>query len=104
MKKIKLYIITFAGVALTILGVGYFGMNAALEFMQDRYINLQLDVNKRQAETMAKILEMQIGGSSDADGVRDKFQEAIQGSQADKGFLCMIKKRQNLLVIQTKRE
>ncbi len=92
MTKIKLYIITFLGVGLTIAGVGYFGMNVALEFMQKKYIELQLDVNKRQAETMAKILEMQLSSGSTEDAVREKFQKAILDSQVDKGFLCMFDK------------
>ena len=35
---------------------------SALEYMQKKYIQIQLDVNKRQAEGMAKILQNQING------------------------------------------
>ena len=49
-KNIRLYLNTFLGVGITVFFIGYFGINLSLKYIQRHYIQLQLDVNKRQAE------------------------------------------------------
>ncbi len=90
--KIRIYIITFFLVAIVVTGLGYIGMTLSLDYMQDKYIELQLDINKRQAETMAMFLENQIAKGTSLEEVRSDFQHSIKDTDADKGFLCMFDK------------
>jgi len=90
--KIRIYIITFFLVAIVVTGLGYIGMTLSLDYMQDKYIELQLDINKRQAETMAMFLENQIAKGMSLEEVRSDFQHSIKDTDADKGFLCMFDK------------
>ncbi len=89
MKQSKLYLITFVGVIFSVLLFGYFGVTVALNYMQKKYINIQLDVNKRQAEGMAKILQSRLEQGVSKENVIRDFQTAIEGTHADKGFMCM---------------
>ncbi len=90
--KTRLYILTFLLVALVVTGLGYVGMTLSLNYMQKKYVELQLDINKRQAETMAAFLENQLKKGQSKDDIRQNFQESINGTDADKGFLCMFDK------------
>jgi len=90
--KIRIYIITFLLVAIVVTGLGYVGMILSLDYMQEKYIELQLNINKRQAETMAMFLENQISKGESLEEVRRDFQHSIKGTNADKGFLCMFDK------------
>lgn len=90
--KIRIYIITFFLVAIVVTGLGYIGMTLSLDYMQEKYIELQLSINKRQAETMAMFLENQISKGETLEEVRRDFQHSIQGTDAEKGFLCMFDK------------
>ncbi|MCF6366961.1 MAG: SpoIIE family protein phosphatase [Bacteroidales bacterium] len=90
--KTRLYLLTFVLVAVVIIGFGYAGMTLSLNYMQQKYIELQLDINKRQAENMAAFLENQLKNGSSKQEVRDNLQTALVGSDAEKGFLCMFDK------------
>ncbi len=90
--KTKLYLLTFVLVALVVIGFGYAGMTLSLNYMQQKYIELQLDINKRQAETMASFLENQLQKGNSKDDVRENLQSALTGTDAEKGFLCMFDK------------
>ncbi len=90
--KTKLYLLTFILVALVVIGFGYAGMTLSLDYMQKKYIELQLDINKRQAETMAAFLENQIKMGNSKSDVRENLQSALSGTDSEKGFLCMFDK------------
>jgi len=90
--KSRLYLFTFILVALVIIGFGYAGMTLSLEYMQKKYIELQLDINKRQAQSMASFLESQIKKGMSKKEVQENFQKSIEGTDEDKGFLCMFDK------------
>jgi serine phosphatase RsbU (regulator of sigma subunit) len=90
--KTKLYILTFLLIAGVVIGFSYIGMNYALKYMQQKYIELQLDINKRQAENMAVFLENQIKKGVAQNEVRENLQMALKVSNPDKGFLCMFDK------------
>jgi len=100
MKKIKslLYLYTFLGVGLSIFAIGYIGVNFSLKYIQNRYVQIQLDVNKRQAEQMAYFLESEIKRGVPADSVASRFQTVIAGTQADKGFMCVYDTRKDHLI------
>ncbi len=92
LMKTKLYIFTFISVALIIVIIGYVGMTMSLDYMQQKYIELQLDINKRQAQNMATFLENQLKNGATKKEVRENLQQALVGSDEDKGFLCMFDK------------
>lgn len=83
------YLYTFLGVGLSVFIIGFIGITFSLKFIEKNYINIQLDVNKRHAQSMAMLLENEISMGLPADTVRDKFQKTIEGTEFDKGFLCM---------------
>jgi serine phosphatase RsbU (regulator of sigma subunit) len=97
-KKFKLYLYTFLGVGLTIFLIGYFGINFSLKYIQRHYIQLQIDVNKRQAERMAYYIKNEIRMGLPLDSIRNEFQASIVGTEFDKGFLCMYDTKQKQLV------
>ena len=97
-KKIKLQVYTFLGVGLIVFLIGYWGTNLSLKYIQKHYIQLQIDVNKRQAERMAFFLEREIQRGIPLDSIRDEFQASIVGTEYDKGFLCMYDTREKQLV------
>ncbi len=90
--KTKLYFFTFISVASVIVIIGYFGMTMSLDYMQKKYIELQLDINKRQAQNMAMFLENQLKNGASKKEVRENLQQALAGSDDEKGFLCMFDK------------
>ena len=90
--KTRLYLFTFILVALVVIGFGYAGMTLSLNYMQNKYIELQLDINQRQAQNMAAFLENQIAKGASKKDVRENLQSALSGTDADKGFLCMFDK------------
>jgi serine phosphatase RsbU (regulator of sigma subunit) len=90
--KTRLYLLTFIFVAIVIIVFGYVGMTLSLDYMQKKYVELQLDINMRQAENMAAFLENQIKNGSSQREVRENLQQALIGTDADKGFLCMFDK------------
>lgn len=90
--KTRLYIFTFISVALIIVIIGYAGMTMSLNYMQQKYIELQLDINKRQAQNMAMFLENQLKNGASKKEVRENLQQALAGSDEDKGYLCMFDK------------
>ena len=96
--KYRLYILTFIGVASIILIAGYIGMDLSLKYMQQKYIEIQLDVNKRQAENIAKILENQLQTGSSKETVLNNLQSIVTGTDTEKGFLCMFDKSDAALV------
>lgn len=88
-KKSRLYIITFISIAAVIISIGFVGVKYFVETIKENYINQQLDLNKRTAETVSKILSNLIDKGINTEQVLDMFQESIIGSQVNEGYLCM---------------
>ncbi len=97
-KKIRLYLYTFLGVGLTIFIIGFFGIELSLKYFQRHYIQLQIDVNKRQAERMAYNIQNELKMGIPRDSITNAFQRSIQGTVFDKGFLCMYDTKLDQLV------
>lgn len=98
MKIDKRYIYTFLSVLLSIMLVGYSGVYVGLDYMEGQYVDLQIDVNRRQAETMSKLMKYQLSQGDSKAEILEHFQEAIFGSESEKGFLCMFDKTKGELV------
>lgn len=88
-RSTRLYLYTFLGVGLIIFIFGFIGINVSIKYIQKHYIQLQVDVNKRQAERMAYFVQKQINKGIPLDSIRNDFQASIVGTEYDKGFLCM---------------
>ena len=88
-KNTQLSLLTFLGVGLIILIFGMIGLNISLKYIGKHFIQLQIDVNKRQAERMAYIIKKEIRSGIPLDTIKNDFQASIVGTEYDKGFLCM---------------
>lgn len=97
-STIKLYLYTFLGIGFILALTGYFGINLSLKYFQTYYVQLQIDVNKRQAEHMAMFIGNELKKGVPPDTVIREFQASIAGTEYDKGFLCMYDTRQMKLV------
>jgi len=97
-KTTKLYVYTFLGVGIIVLIFGFVGINISMRYIQKNYIQLQVDVNKRQAERMAYFIRKQIDKGVPLDSINHDFQESIQGTEHDKGFLCIYDTKQMQLI------
>ncbi|MFP4557059.1 MAG: PP2C family protein-serine/threonine phosphatase [Bacteroidales bacterium] len=87
--RVNTYLFTFLGVGLTIFIVGFIGITVSLRFIERNYVNIQVEVNERHAKSMAKLLENEIKMGIPPDTVRARFQKSIEGTEHEKGFLCM---------------
>jgi class 3 adenylate cyclase len=90
MKRSKLYLYTFGGIVLSMLVVGVFAVPLVLQQVRQAYISVQTDVNKRQAEGMAKVLGNLVAGGASVESVIETLQISVQGSEVDRGYLCML--------------
>jgi serine phosphatase RsbU (regulator of sigma subunit) len=97
-KNLRIYLYTFFGVGLGIFLIGFVGIDISLKYIQNKYIQLQIDVNKRQAEQMSGFIESQLKEGVSMDSIRNQFQKAIAGTEMDKGFLCMYDVKEDHLV------
>lgn len=87
--KAKQYLYTFFGVSSSIFIIGFIGITLSLSFIERNYVDIQLDVNKRHSQSMAKLLENEVSMGLDLDTIRTRFQKSIEGTEYEKGFLCM---------------
>jgi len=87
--KANQYVYTFLGVSLSIFIIGFIGITLSLTFIERNYVDIQLDVNKRHSQSMAKLLENEVSMGLDLDTIRTRFQKSIEGTEYEKGFLCM---------------
>ena len=89
-KRSKTNIYTFIIVFGVIFGLGIITIPIFLDQIQNIYLTLQLDVNRRNAEGYARFLEKRIKAGDNKDKIIADFQTAITGTEADKGFLCLV--------------
>ncbi|MCT4590689.1 MAG: SpoIIE family protein phosphatase [Carboxylicivirga sp.] len=97
-KRTQLSLYTFLGVGLMVFVFGYIGINISINYFQKHYVKLQINVNKRQAQRMALILEKEINRGVAADSIIGNFQASITGTEHDKGFLCIYDTKKMQLV------
>lgn len=86
-KLLSLY--TFISVIAAIFIIGFIALPPTIHFVQAIFYEIQLDVNKRQAENLARILENQLKYNKNVNQVIADFQQAIIGSDAERGFVCL---------------
>lgn len=78
MNNKRLNILTFLSITLTIMLFGFVGVYMSVKTIREQYIEIQLESNRRTAETIAKLFGEKLEiGISEADLIRS-FQTAIQ--------------------------
>lgn len=97
-KNLRIYLYTFFGIGLAIFIIGFIGITVSLKYIQNKYIKLQINVNKRQAEQMSRFIQSQIRKGIPLDSIRNQFQNAISGTEMDEGFLCLYDVKQDHMV------
>lgn len=98
MKNKELNILTFLGIALTIMVLGFAGVGISVTKIRQHYIKIQLDSNKRTAEVIARLFDEKLGqGNTKADLIKS-FQKSIEGSHIDEGYLCMFDQDEGVLL------
>lgn len=77
---------------------GFIGVYLSVKTIREQYIEIQLESNRRTAETIAKLFGEKLEtGISEADLIRS-FQTAIEGSHSDAGYLCMFDNNEGILL------
>lgn len=98
MKNNRLNILTFLGISLTIILLGFIGVNYSVKRIRQQYMEIQLESNHRTAQTIAKLFEEKLGGGTEKEELIKSFQSAIEGSQSDEGYLCMFDQKDGVLL------
>ena len=95
MKKNRsnLYLYTFAGIFLSLILVGALAAPFLMRTIRTTYIDLQSDVNMRQAQGMTRILGNLLKAGEKKKDVIARFQAALAGTDTDRGYLCMINEK-----------
>lgn len=90
LSRYFLAIATFCMLFFTINGIGYFGVQVLLQYIERVYIKLQLDVNQRQAEFMVRFITDRLKAGKDSAAVVRDVQSSIEGTEYDRGYTCVI--------------
>ena len=93
MRKSRTSLYTFVAVFLSITAVGVVTVPFVLDYAQRIYFRLQDDVNARQAEAMSRFVTNRINAGVDEVTVIREFQTLIDGTESDRGYVCLIDQR-----------
>ncbi|MBI9033887.1 MAG: hypothetical protein JEZ03_05390 [Bacteroidales bacterium] len=97
-KKTRPYILTFLSSGLVVLILGFIGIEVALNFIENKYIELQLDVNQRYAEHTSNILKQKIREEVSTDQALASYQKSIEKTSTERGFVCVLDNSSSKLV------
>jgi two-component system sensor histidine kinase/response regulator len=98
MKKNRLNIRTFLSISITIMVLGFIGVNFSVEKIRQQYLEIQLESNHRTAQTIAKLFDEKLGSGIKKEELIKSFQSAIEGSNSDEGYLCMFDQKDGVLL------
>jgi class 3 adenylate cyclase len=90
MKKSRLPLYTFLAVFLSIALVSAGAIPFLLKLVQDRYLEILREANRRQSTAMAQLLENQLARGISEEEVLADFQASIAGSETDRGYVCVV--------------
>lgn len=85
----KQTLLTYSSIMVTMILFGVVGVMISLRFIQEKYIEIQLESNKRTATTVVKLLEGRIDSSVPAETILSSFQTAIEGSHSEAVYFCL---------------
>lgn len=98
MNNKKLTAFTFISITFTIIVFGFFGIYFSVESIRDEYIKIQLESNRRTAETVAILFEQKLDAGISQQELISSFQTAIDGSHNEDGYLCMFGQNDGVLL------
>ncbi|MCR9142464.1 MAG: adenylate/guanylate cyclase domain-containing protein [bacterium] len=83
-------IITFLSMILVVGIVSVVAVPAISSSIEESFLELQADVNKRQAQNIANFIRARLDDGAQPEAIREEVQVLISNSQADRGFTCII--------------
>jgi len=89
LKRKSLFLYTFIGILIVIFSMGLIGVSLSMHYMQEKYIQLQVDLNKRRTNTFARMLSRELEQGSSHQAILNRFQSSIEVTDPTKGFLCI---------------
>ncbi len=89
-KRSRAWLYTFGAVFVAVFAVTAVAVPLAIAQAQRLYFRLQADVNERQATAMARFVSGRLADGADPGQVIAEVQVAIEGSQIDRGYVCLI--------------
>lgn len=84
-KLVSLY--TFLAVFLVLFVVGAIALPVIVTYVERGYFRLQSDVNRRQALAMSRFVQSRLASGAGRTDVIEEFQDAIEGTQMDRGYV-----------------
>jgi serine phosphatase RsbU (regulator of sigma subunit) len=84
------WLYTFGAVFVAVLTVTAIAVPVAIAQAERLYFRLQVDVNERHAAAMARFVRGRLASGADPKQAVAEFQIAIDGSQIDRGYVCLI--------------
>ena len=90
MKRALLPFYTFAAIFLAIVFVGVVAVPVVLSFVEKQYLELQSDINQRQAEALARFVEFRLAQSIPQEQVLSELNGMLSHADTDRGFSCVI--------------
>jgi len=89
MRKL-LPVYTFAAILTVIVLVGLVVVPLVVRFVEDKYIVLQGDINRRQAEAYVRFVEFRLAQGITEDEILGELNGMLAHANADRGFSCVI--------------
>jgi serine phosphatase RsbU (regulator of sigma subunit) len=87
-RLVSLY--TFLAVFFVLFAVGAIALPLILTYAERGYFRLQSDVNRRQTLAMSRFVQNRLASGASRADVIEEFQDAIEGTQTDRGYVCLI--------------
>lgn len=89
MRKL-LPIYTFAAILTVVVLIGLAVVPLAVRLVESRYLDLQGDINRRQAEAFARFVEFRLAQGISEDQILPELNGMLAHADADRGFSCVI--------------
>lgn len=90
MKRSLLPIYTFVAIFLVIVAVGLATVPVILRWVEAQYLELQSDINQRQAGAFTRFAELRLAEGFSGEEVLHELNAMLAGADADRGFTCII--------------
>ncbi len=97
-RHVKLNVTTFFVVSIVVVSIGILGVEYLVDYVEKMYIQLQVDVNKRQGQNILRIVNTQLRLGISMEEVAKSFQGMVSGTQTDRGYMCMIDRNRGVLL------
>ncbi len=83
-------IYTFFAILAVIVLIGLVAVPMATRMVETKYLDLQGDTNRRQAEELARFVEFRLGQNIPLEEIRSEVNSMLAHADADRGFSCII--------------